>query len=85
VGITEICNEFLGDTKVLLRPDESYYSEKAWETIKKELITQRDPKSPVSEVFRTLRTNITVLKTQRCTSTRQADCTTPRTNMTHAE
>ena len=32
-------NEFLGDTKVLLRPDESYYSEKAWETIKKELIT----------------------------------------------
>lgn len=26
--------------------------------IKKELITQRDPKSPVSEVFRTLRTNI---------------------------
>ena len=26
--------------------------------IKKELIAQRDPKSPVSEVFRTLRTNI---------------------------
>lgn len=26
--------------------------------IKRELITQRDPKSPVSEVFRTLRTNI---------------------------
>ena len=26
--------------------------------LKKELITQRDPKSPVSEVFRTLRTNI---------------------------
>ena len=25
---------------------------------KRELITQRDPKSPVSEVFRTLRTNI---------------------------
>ena len=25
---------------------------------RKELIAQRDPKSPISEVFRTLRTNI---------------------------
>ena len=32
---------------------------------KKELITQRDPKSPVSEVFRTLRTNIQFMDTSK--------------------
>ena len=32
--------------------------------LKKELITQRDPKSPVSEVFRTLRTNIQFMSTK---------------------
>jgi predicted nucleotidyltransferase component of viral defense system len=31
-------DEFLGDTKVLLRTDENYNSEEAWEMIKKELI-----------------------------------------------
>lgn len=33
--------------------------------IKKELIAQRDPKSPVSEVFRTLRTNIQFMSTNK--------------------
>ena len=33
--------------------------------LKKELITQRDPKSPVSEVFRTLRTNIQFMSTNK--------------------
>ena len=33
--------------------------------LKKELITQRDPKSPVSEVFRTLRTNIQFMNSQK--------------------
>ena len=33
--------------------------------IKKELIAQRDPKSPVSEVFRTLRTNIQFMNTNK--------------------
>ena len=46
---------------------------------KRELITQRDPKSPVSEVFRTLRTNIQFmnankkLKTLLITSTFQSE------------
>jgi predicted nucleotidyltransferase component of viral defense system len=31
-------NEFLGDTKVLLRTDESYNSEEAWGMVKKDLI-----------------------------------------------
>ena len=33
--------------------------------LKKELITKRDPKSPVSEVFRTLRTNIQFMSTNK--------------------
>lgn len=33
--------------------------------LKKELIAQRDPKSPVSEVFRTLRTNIQFMSTNK--------------------
>ena len=33
--------------------------------LKRELITQRDPKSPVSEVFRTLRTNIQFMSTNK--------------------
>ena len=33
--------------------------------IKRELIAQRDPKSPVSEVFRTLRTNIQFMSTNK--------------------
>lgn len=33
--------------------------------LKKELIAQRDPKSPVSEVFRTLRTNIQFMNTNK--------------------
>lgn len=33
--------------------------------IRKELIAQRDPKSPVSEVFRTLRTNIQFMSTNK--------------------
>ena len=33
--------------------------------LKKELIVQRDPKSPVSEVFRTLRTNIQFMSTNK--------------------
>ena len=33
--------------------------------IKKELIAQRDPKSPVSEVFRTMRTNIQFMSTNK--------------------
>ena len=33
--------------------------------IKKELIAQRDPKSQVSEVFRTLRTNIQFMSTNK--------------------
>lgn len=33
--------------------------------VKKELIAQRDPKSPVSEVFRTLRTNIQFMSTNK--------------------
>ena len=33
--------------------------------LKKELIAQRDPKSPVSEVFRTLRTNIHFMSTNK--------------------
>ena len=33
--------------------------------IKKELIAQRDPTSPVSEVFRTLRTNIQFMSTNK--------------------
>ena len=36
--------------------------------LKKELITQRDPKSPVSEVFRTLRTNIQFMNVNTCIS-----------------
>ena len=32
---------------------------------KKELIVQREPKSPVSEVFRTLRTNIQFMSTNK--------------------
>ena len=31
--------------------------------MKKELIVQRDPKSPISEIFRTLRTNIQFMNT----------------------
>lgn len=33
--------------------------------IKKELITEKDPKSPISEVFRTLRTNIQFMNTSK--------------------
>jgi len=33
--------------------------------IKKELITQRTPKSPISEAFRTLRTNIQFMNTSK--------------------
>ena len=33
--------------------------------IRKELIVQRDPKSPISEVFRTLRTNIQFMSTNK--------------------
>ena len=32
---------------------------------RKELIAQRDPKSPISEVFRTLRTNIQFMDTSK--------------------
>lgn len=37
--------------------------------LKKELIAQRDPKSPVSEVFRTLRTNIQFMSTNKSLKT----------------
>ena len=33
--------------------------------LKKELITQRDSKSPISEMFRTLRTNIQFMSTNK--------------------
>ena len=33
--------------------------------IRKELIAQRDPKSPISEVFRTLRTNIQFMNSSK--------------------
>ena len=33
--------------------------------IKRELIAQRDPKSPISEIFRTLRTNIQFMSTNK--------------------
>ena len=33
--------------------------------LKRELIVHRDPKSPVSEVFRTLRTNIQFMSTNK--------------------
>ena len=32
--------------------------------MKKEVITARDPKSPISELFRTLRTNIQFMNTK---------------------
>ena len=32
--------------------------------MKKELVTQQDPKSPISEIFRTLRTNIQFMNTK---------------------
>ena len=33
--------------------------------MKKELIVQRDPKSPISEIFRTLRTNIQFMSSNK--------------------
>lgn len=44
---------------------------------KKELITQRDPKSPVSEVFRTLRTNIQFMNANKKLKTLLITSTSP--------
>ena len=45
---------------------------------KKELIAQKDPKSPVSEVFRTLRTNIQFMSTNKKLRTLLVTSTFPR-------
>lgn len=45
--------------------------------MKKELIVQRDPKSPVSEVFRTLRTNIQFMNSQKGLKTLLVTSTMP--------
>ena len=39
--------------------------------MRRELLTYQDPKSPVSEVFRTLRTNIQFMNTNRKLKIRQ--------------
>ena len=44
--------------------------------MKKELLTYEDPKSPVSEIFRTLRTNIQFMNTDRKLKT----CPAPRSS-----
>ena len=45
--------------------------------MKKELIAHRDPKSPISEVFRTLRTNIQFMNTSKKLKTLLITSTTP--------
>ena len=45
--------------------------------MKKEVIAQRDPKSPISEIFRTLRTNIQFMNTSKGLKTLLVTSTMP--------
>ena len=50
--------------------------------MKKELIAQKDPKSPVSEIFRTLRTNIQFMNSQKSLKTLLITSTMPEEGKT---
>ena len=45
--------------------------------MKKEIITYREPKSPISEIFRTLRTNVQFANTKRGLHSLLITSTTP--------
>ena len=51
--------------------------------MKRELIVQRSPKSPVAEVFRTLRTNIQFMNSQKDLKTLLVTSTMPGLSLIH--